>query len=308
MKASVASLLATVAARCDDRGLRSTPSVYRTDEHALLLVVASREPDTGHARRLSRIALRFLIDAQDGEGRSFPSMDEAGGWAHPAETADAWGLSLWALGSAATSHANDAVRASARSSFDRALRQRPSTLRSSAFAAIGASEVFSDDPTNRAARRLLTHVVASVSSDPADRAPDVPSGDTDAALAHAMILAGTVLVRRNDVEHGIAMLRAALVRVTRGAVFVVAADGPDHDAGLEVSTLGAACRCALVVTGDRSWRAGVDRAAAWFGNAERGEPTDATPNAELLAAAASVQLGQRLPAVATSTRVAAARS
>ena len=41
---------------------------YCTDDNARLLVVASREPDEGIAHDLSRLALRFVLEAQTDAG------------------------------------------------------------------------------------------------------------------------------------------------------------------------------------------------------------------------------------------------
>ena len=72
-----------------------------TDDNARLLVVASRERDTGPARRLGRLALDFVLGGQDADGRSRNRMDACGQWTDEAGTEDCWGRGLWALGTAA---------------------------------------------------------------------------------------------------------------------------------------------------------------------------------------------------------------
>jgi hypothetical protein len=75
---------------------------YCTDDNARLLVVTSREPDTGAARRLSRLALDFVLAAVVGDGRCRNRMDSGGSWLDSPRTDDSWGRSVWALGVAAT--------------------------------------------------------------------------------------------------------------------------------------------------------------------------------------------------------------
>jgi hypothetical protein len=71
---------------------------YCTDDNARLLVVSSRGADSGAPRRLSRLALAFVLGAQDKAGRIRNRMNVSGRWTDRAGTDDCWGRSLWALG------------------------------------------------------------------------------------------------------------------------------------------------------------------------------------------------------------------
>ena len=53
---------------------------YCTDDNARLLIITARETDTGLPRRLGRLALRFVLDAQDLDGQCHNRMNSAGRW------------------------------------------------------------------------------------------------------------------------------------------------------------------------------------------------------------------------------------
>jgi hypothetical protein len=266
--------------------LRREEHGYCTDDNARLLLVSSREPDTGVAHRLSRLALRFVLEAQSSDGRCRNRMDVSGLWTDEPSTDDCWGRSLWGLGAAAVHHGNATVRRWALLGFGEGARQRSLWPRAMAFAALGAADVLLNDPTHDAARELLVDALAMIGS---SAVPDDPSSlyrATDAwpwpeprltyanaSLAEAMIAAGEALGRHEEIERGLALLGWLLaLESPDGHLSVVGTNGrgiddigPQFDQQpIEVAAIADACWRAFGVTGDRAWTHGVDVAAAWF--------------------------------------------
>src|SRR6478672_74237 len=84
---------------------------YCTDDNARMLIATSRESDESPlVRRLNRLSLRFVLDAQQRDGRSRNRVDSGGHWTDQASTDDCWGRSLWALGFTATRHVEPTIR------------------------------------------------------------------------------------------------------------------------------------------------------------------------------------------------------
>jgi hypothetical protein len=248
---------------------------YCTDDNARLLVVASREPDLGAAHRLGRLALTFVLEAQDVDGQCRNRMDSSGRWTDRASTEDCWGRSLWATGSAATNHTNPTLRRLALRGFERGARQRSPHPRAMAFAALGAADVVAHDPRHVVARSLLADALATVGPirSGAWAWPEDRLRYANAALAESVIAAGHALGRSADVDRGLAMLDWLLEReLRRGHLSVTAVDGagPD-DRGprfdqqpIEVAAMADACWRAGTLTGDSSWFRGVHAAERWF--------------------------------------------
>ena len=92
---------------------------YCTDDNSRLLVVTAREDDAGTPRTLSRLALAFLLDAQEPDGLFHNRMNTAGQWTDAATNDDWWGRSVWALGIASVQHRDASVRHWSRAAFDR---------------------------------------------------------------------------------------------------------------------------------------------------------------------------------------------
>lgn len=248
---------------------------YCTDDNARLLVVASRVPDVGHAHMLSRLALHFVRGAQDTDGRCRNRMDAAGHWTDAATTEDCWGRSLWGFGVAAAHHSNPAIRRWALRSFDKGVRQRSEWVRAMAFAALGAAEVAAIDPQHGAARGLLSDTLDMVTTSPDARWawPEPTLRYGNAAVAEAVIAAGDVLGRPQDLQRGLAMLSWLRVIETHdGHLSVTGANGrvpgemgPQFDQQpIEVAAMADACFRAHAVTGDAEWIDGIAAAAAWF--------------------------------------------
>ncbi len=138
---------------------------YCTDDNARMLLVTSRESDESLlVRRLNRVALRFVLDAQQLDGCSRNRMDIGRSWTDRASTDDCWGRSVWALGVTASSHVEPMIRRIARNGFDKAVVQRSPWPRSMAFAALGAADVVAHDPAHTEARSLLADALTTIGS------------------------------------------------------------------------------------------------------------------------------------------------
>jgi hypothetical protein len=251
---------------------------YCTDDNARLLVVCARAPDAGPAARLGRTALAFVLDALLPDGRVRNRMDQFGTWTDAGSTDDCWGRAIWGLGAVATHHDDPDVADRALAGFHRAARLRSRWPRAMAFAALGAAEVLDADPTDRAARALLIDVVAVVGK-PSVGAwawPHPRLSYANAALAEALIVAGSALADADVLDDGLTMLGWLLELETRGGHLSVAPVsgrcvtdiGPRFDQQpIEVAAMADACWRAFELTGEQRWHNGVRLAAAWFDGA-----------------------------------------
>lgn len=275
--------LAHLASMTDGRGVfehaegtvRRAEHGYCTDDNARVLVVMAREPDRGDARRLTRVCLRFVLDAQDRDGRCRNRRDRAGTWTDTGGTDDCWGRTLWGLGSLATHHEDPLLKVLARHGYDKSVAVRSPYPRAMAFAALGAAAVASVDPAHEPTRALLRDALVTIGAVPDGdwRWPEPRLAYANAALAEAVIAAGDALNDVAAIDRGLAMLGWLLTRETaRGHLSVAPAGGagPEADGAafdqqpIEVAALADACWRAYTITGDRSWLRGVEAAAAWF--------------------------------------------
>jgi hypothetical protein len=250
---------------------------YCTDDMARVLVVASREPAPSSAvRHLAELGLRFLGDAQGLDGRYRNRMKANGRWGDRPAVEDCWGRSLWGLGTAASYSPVDWVRQTATLQFERAAHHRPTSLRSLAFAALGAAELLSISPAHRAARMLLADAAERMPPAAADARWRWPQGRlsyANAALPEAMIAAGSALGRPALLAQGLELLDWLLEHESAGghlSVTPVGGAGPD-DRGpkfdqqpIEVAALADACARAALVDGDGRWADGVAATIEWF--------------------------------------------
>lgn len=249
---------------------------YCTDDNARLLVVAVRERAAGgDARGLDALALRFVTASVDHGGRVHNRLDIDGRWTDRATTEDCWGRALWGLGTAAAHHPDEAVRAEARSAFDRGVERRSRWPRAMAFAALGAAELAGAEPGHAGASRLLAAALAAIGRPAAGtwRWPQPRLAYANAALAEAVIAAGHALGRPEAVDDGLAMLGWLLQAETSSGHLSVAPVGgrgpgdvrPGFDQQpIEAAALADACWRAEAVTGDDRWHRGVEAAAGWF--------------------------------------------
>lgn len=250
---------------------------YCTDDVARVLIVVAREPEpTPACRALARTAFRFLTESQGVSGRVRNRRSSTGAWRGERGVDDCWGRSLWAFGTAARSAPDRWMRESSSAYFERGAEQRSRWPRSMSFAALGAAEVLCVDPAHRRARAVLADTVSLVG--PLAASSDWPWPEprlsyANAAVAEALIAAGSLLGDDRALERGLTMLRWLLDRETtdgRLSPTPVGGAGPG-DVGpvfdqqpIEVAAMADACARAAAVTGDSRWVDGVDAAIAWF--------------------------------------------
>ena len=250
---------------------------YCTDDMARVLIAACRAPVAdGVVVGLSRMAYRFLADAQGVDGRVRNRRSAGGRWRGRRVVEDCWGRAMWAFGTAVARAPEDWMRQGAASCFDRGLEQRTSSPRAMAFAALGAAEVLAVHPRHGGARRLLADaadVVGRPGDDPTWTWPEPRLTYANAALAESLIAAGALLDRPTVLADGLDALRWLLDRETRNghsSLTGAGGAGPDDSSPMfdqqpiEAAAMADACARAYAVTGDQGWHDGVIRSVDWF--------------------------------------------
>jgi hypothetical protein len=250
---------------------------YCTDDMARVLVVATREPNSGgEVNGLARVAVQFLNDAQSYAGTCRNRMDSKGRWEDEPSLEDWWGRCIWGLGTAAAHSDVGLVRRLAVIHFERAAKVRSPWPRAMAFAALGAAELLSIDPGQRAAHELLTDYADTVAKPNGDSAwpwPEPRLTYANAVLPEAMIAAGVALDDSTLRQQGLDLLGWLIEYETAEGHLSptpVAGRGPDDlrpafdQQPIEVSTLADACARAAAIDPTSIWPDGVRAAAAWF--------------------------------------------
>ncbi|HUG84981.1 MAG TPA: hypothetical protein VMM13_10470 [Euzebya sp.] len=256
---------------------------YCTDDMARVLRVAVREPDPSPAvRQLAEVALRFLHDARDPDGRFRNRMDRYDRWLDRATVEDCWGRALWGLGTAAARGDIEWLRRSATAQFDAAAQQRSPMLRPMAFAALGAAELLAVHPDHQPARRLLADAADRLPAPRRSAAwpwPEPRLRYANALLPEAMIAAGRLLDRPALTRDGLRLLGWLLARETVGghlSLTPVGGRGPGEvgpafdQQPIEAAALADACVRAAAVDADPRWREGIAAAVSWFDGANDG--------------------------------------
>jgi len=248
---------------------------YCTDDNARLLIITSRETDEGLANRLSRVALSFCKQSMTPSGLVHNRMDLSGRWYDVPTFNDCWGRCLWGLGVAAAHHDDPNVQLEAHQLFAIGAQQRSKWSRAMAFAALGAAEILTVNPTNNEARSLLRDAVITI-GDPLDgkwRWPESHLTYANATLAEALIAAGAILDDDVILENGLTMLEWLLERESRsGWLSVTGTHGRNpseldvqfDQQPIEVGAIADACWRAYSLTSNPLWATGVLLAQAWF--------------------------------------------
>ena len=259
---------------------------FCTDDMARILVVACREQrPTVAVRELGELACQFIADAQDVAGKIRNRRSATGQWLDKPATEDAWGRSLWGLGTAARLAPREAIRQTALALFGHGAQARSRWPRAMAFAVLGAAEVLAVHPRHYPARGLLSSAAVALRRPVPDAAwpwPETRLTYANAVLAEALLVAGDLLARSELVEDGLLMLGWLLERETvdghlsptpvGGAGIGDPVHGFDQQP-IEVAAMADACSRAAAVTGDNAWLRGVDLAARWFrGDNDRAAP------------------------------------
>ncbi len=257
---------------------------YCLDDVARALLVISREdaPDPAVAR-LGERCLAFVVHAQGSDGAFHNRLGYDRRWEDTPATGDWWGRALWALGTAAVRHPRPWVRDAARECFALGATRHSSSVRSMAFAALGAADVLASDPDDQTSRALLVAAaerIGRVRSDPQWPWPEARLTYANAVLPEALIASGVALGEDRLVDDGLQLL-GWLLDVETGDGHLsptpVGGWGPGEDRAvfdqqpIEAQSLADACARAFTRTLDSRWLAGLGLATSWFhGNNDAG--------------------------------------
>jgi hypothetical protein len=250
---------------------------YRVDDVALGLVVVCREPSPADdVITLGRRYLYFLAQAQAADGKFRSRLDGDRRWRGRPEARDAWGRSLWALGTAAARGPTAGIQEEALALFDASAAVGSPNPHPMAFAALGAAEILARWPDHPGALSLLGIAGSVIGAVPADTTWPWPAprlSYANAAIAEAVIVAGHILGHDQLLWDGLRMLGWLLACETRdGHLSVVPAGGwgrgedrPAFDQQpSQVAALADACTRAASVTGDSTWLTGVEMSVTWL--------------------------------------------
>ena len=251
---------------------------YCTDDMARLLVAVAREPRPGRvAAELGRTAFRFIADAQGVTGTVRNRRAAGGRWSGRRGVEDCWGRTVWAFGTAVRRAPEEWMRQSAKSYFGRGVAAAlPVAAGDGLRRARRGRGARPSTPRHDRARSLLADAVTTIGPIGADAAwpwPEARLTYANAVLPDALLAAGHLLDRPELVEDGLTMLRFLLDRETvDGHLSPTAVGGagpgdvaPSFDQQpIEVAAMADACARAEAVTGDTSWRRGIELAAGWF--------------------------------------------
>ena len=249
---------------------------YCVDDVARALIVVAREPrQTAELGKMAAIYLRFLESAVRTDGLAHNRMSAAGEWSDEPAMGDWWGRLLWALGTIAAQRGDPWTRARALRTFRIAARERSTSLRTLAFAALGAAEIVRVRSDDHIARTLLREFVAAVPAptDPTWIWPEPRLAYGNASIAEALIAAGHVLGDTDAAARGLRMLEFLLSVETSDDRFSVTGTGgrgPGESGPLfdqqpiELAALADACARAYAATGDPAWLPPISLAWRWF--------------------------------------------
>ncbi|WP_375475833.1 glycosyltransferase [uncultured Jatrophihabitans sp.] len=269
----------------DERGLfehalRDSPRLehgYCVDDVARGLVVVSREPRPDPVlRRLTRLYLDFVLCALDDDGACRNRMSAAGVWQDEPSLGDWWGRAVWGLGVAAAGAPTPYVRARALCGFRVAAQRRSPHNRAMAFAALGAGRLLQASPEEQSAEHLVRDCAVLLSAASPDDAwlwPEPRLRYANAAVAHALILAGDTLDERALLDRGLELLGFLLgletvddhLSVTAAGGRAPGEVGPAFDQQpIEVAAMAEACAAAYAATNQPRWHDAVALCWGWF--------------------------------------------
>lgn len=250
---------------------------YATGDMARLVVAVTRQSAPGQAvTDLGLTGLRFLRDAQAPDGQVHDRRESSGAWEGTPAIGEGWGLSTWAWGTVVRLGADARIRRQATACFRLAATHRPDDSRSMAFAALGAAEVLAARPHYDDARALLVDAVDLIGPARDDDTwpwPEDRLTHANAVVCEVLLVAGDLFDRPELTRDGLVLLEWLLARQTHDGHL---SPTPSVGAGrgdavpafpqqpVEVATLADACAAALRITGEPSWRVGLDLARGWF--------------------------------------------
>lgn len=255
---------------------------YCVDDVSRGLLVLCREPSASEAViELSGRYLTFLAHAQGTDGSFHNRLGYDRRWHDRPSTGDWWGRALWGLGTAAAGSSAPWIREAALGFFERGAHHRPIHLRAMAFAALGAAQVLTVDPTHRPARDLLADAVLAIGAAGTGRCapdqawlwPQTRLAYGNGALPEVLLAAGHLLDDETALTRGLDLLGWLLDVESNDGHFSPTPVGgrgaadrqPGYDQQpIELAALADACATAFAITAEPRWAAGVRLAAAWF--------------------------------------------
>lgn len=250
---------------------------YCTDDNARLLVVASRDEGRSFASRsMAHIAMRFLLDAQcdDGGIRNRLSIERI--WMDEPCNHDCWGRALWGFGTAVSHNHDNVLTQQGLNGFERSARLRSTSMRTMAFAALGAAEVINKDPGNAPAMSLLRDAADVLASAPEATTwlwPEARLSYANAVIPEALMATGHAISEPQLFHYGLDLLSWLVTHESHEDHFSVTPTGgrgpgdtkPAFDQQpIEVAAIADAVARAWRLTGDTKWRVALDRAIHWF--------------------------------------------
>jgi hypothetical protein len=250
---------------------------YCLDDVARGLVVTARQPSPSAAvTSLTHTYLRFVIEAQDTEGRFHNRRSADGRWLDEASVDDHWGRALWGLGTLAALSPAGSVRDTALRGAAVGFHVRSPHNRAMSYAALGAFEVLQARPGNRDALALLRDartLLGRPGSDAAWPWPEPRLTYGNAVIPEALLVIGAGLEDDSALHDGLILLDWLVEQETgAGHLSVTPVGGwrtgeprPGFDQQpIEVAALAEACWRAHELTGDGRWLPALERCVAWF--------------------------------------------
>jgi len=260
---------------------------YCTDDVARALIVATLADNADvrrlEARRLSRIYLSFLLDAQRPDGRFRNFMSYARDWLDELGSPDSNGRAMWALGIGTTYAPIPAWRAICRERLERAIPvvaelEHPRAL---AYAALGLTAArVSMGGTSSALDDALRFVAADLTARYATHAEsdwdwfEQTMTYDNARLPEALIRIGHALGDANVLAIGLRTLRWYEAHTVEHGVLVPVGNAGWSSRGgrrarygqqpLEAAAVVDAGLAAFEATGDPHWRELATVAVGWF--------------------------------------------
>lgn len=253
---------------------------YCTDDNARLLTFAVR--DAGRTRgseMLAHLGMRFVLDAQDPDGRVRNRMAFTRRWTDEPSTDDCWGRAMWALGTAAARSSDSLLRHRGASAFERSARVGSPWTRARCFAALGAAEILAVEPTHEIARSVLADAADRIPTRGVDHDsfawpwPERSLSYANAVIPEVLIASGELLKRPRDLARGLELLDWLFRTETHdghlsvtpvgGRRFGDAVPGFDQQP-IEVAALADAAHRAFGATGDPRWLTDFDACQNWF--------------------------------------------
>jgi hypothetical protein len=253
---------------------------YCVDDVSRALVVLCRERlDNSPAVAAADRYLDFVLAAIADDGRSHNRMSTEGLWQDEPGLGDWWGRAIWGLGTAAyCSTATQSFRDRARAALAAATAARSPWLHACAFAVLGAANVVLNGGGDESTVRLLVDCTGRINISDCGSTSGWPWPEprlryASAAIPEALLLAGSALSDSNVLQRGLTLMRFLLSGCLRDGHLSVPPSvgrGPgEHSVGenqqpIEVGAIADACTTAYHLTGDPSWRDGVDLCWRWF--------------------------------------------